>query len=48
LVALRPLDALDDDAGALIGGLEAVASEHGDVQQHVRPAIVGNDEAVAL
>ena len=37
-----------DDARALVGGLVAVAAKAGHVQQHIGPAIVGNDEAEAL
>ena len=48
LQALRPLQHLADDARAFVGGLEAVAAQAGHVQQHVRHAVVGNDEAVAL
>jgi len=48
LVTLGALNALDNDAGAFIGSLEAVAPKHGNVQEHVRPAVVGNDEAVAF
>ena len=33
---------------AFVGGLEAVAAQAGHVQQHVRHAVVGNDEAEAL
>ena len=49
--ACRPFgrcSASHDDARALIGGLEAVAAQARDVQQHVGHAIVRNDEAVAL
>ena len=42
------LYAFDDQPRALISGLIAVAPEHCDVQQNVRPTIVGNDETVAL
>ena len=48
LQALGPLQHLADDARALIGGLEAVAAQAGHVQQHVRHAVVGNDEAETL
>ena len=44
----RTVQRLDDDARALIGGLIAVAAEAGHMQQHVGPAIVGNDEAKTL
>ena len=48
LQALRPLQHLADDARAFIGGLEAVAAQAGHVQQDVRQAVVGDDEAIAL
>ena len=48
LIALLALHALDHQPRAFVGGLVAVAPKHGDMQQHVGPAIVGNDEAVAL
>ena len=48
LVALGALHAFTDQPRAFVGGLIAVAPKHGDVQKHVGPAIVGNDEAVAL
>ena len=44
----RPFHRLHDDARALAGGLEAVAPQAGDVQQDVRRAIVGHDEAETL
>src|SRR5712691_3186798 len=48
LQALGTLQDLAHDARALIGGLEAVTAQAGDVQEHVRQAVVGNDEAVAF
>ena len=48
LQALRPLQHLAHDARALVCGLEAVAAQAGNVQQHVRQAVIRNDEAVAL
>ncbi len=39
---------LDDAPGAFIGRLIAIAPQAGDMQQHVRHAIVGDDEAEAL
>ena len=48
LQAAGPGQRLDDDAGAFIGRLVAVAPQAGHVQQHVGPAVVGDDEAEAL
>ena len=44
----RTVQRLDDDARAFIGGLIAIAPQARYVQQHIRPAIVGNDEAKTL
>ena len=43
-----PGQSLAHDAGALIGGLVAVAPQAGDVQQHILHAVVGHDEAETL
>ena len=48
LEAARPLDGLDDDPGALVGGLVAVPPQAGHVQEHDRQAVVRHDEAEAL
>jgi hypothetical protein len=48
LIAFCALHALNHQSRAFIGGLVAVAPKHGDMQQHVGPAIVRNDEAVSL
>ena len=48
LQTLWPRKHLADDARALIGGLKAVAAQAGHMQQHIRHAVVGNDEAVTL
>src|SRR5436190_22724586 len=48
LIALGALHALDHQPRAFIGGLIAVAPKHRDVQQHIRRAIVRNDEAISL
>ena len=48
LIALGALHAFDHQPGAFIRRLIAVAPEHRDVQKHVRPAVVRNDEAVTL
>ena len=45
LQAFGTLRDFTDHAGAFIGGLVAVAAQAGDVQQHIRHAVVGNDEA---
>src|SRR6185437_16194240 len=48
LVALGTLHTLADEPRSLVGRLVAVAPKHRDVKQHVRPAIVRNDEAIPL
>src|SRR3954470_10394631 len=48
LQALRAVLHLADDARALIRRLEAVTTQARDVQEHVRHAVVGNDETVTL
>src|SRR6185437_13184388 len=48
LIPLRALHAFAHQPRAFIGSLVAVTTEHGDVQEYIRPTIVGNDEAVAL
>jgi len=48
LQALGTLQRLDDDPGALIGGLIAVAAQARDMHQHIRHAIIRNDEAESL
>src|SRR5829696_3406312 len=48
LQAARPLHGLDHDAGTLVGGLVAVPAQARDVEEHVRHAVVGNDEPEAL
>ncbi len=48
LHAFRALLRFDNDARAFVSGLEAVAAQTGDVQEHVGHSVIGNDEAVAL
>lgn len=48
LKATRPIKDLAYHAGALIGGLEAVPSETGDMQQHIRTAAVRDNKPVTL
>ena len=48
LLTLEPLHALDYHPRTFVRSLIAVAPQHRDVQQHVRPTIVGYDETVAL
>src|SRR6185312_10369000 len=48
LVALGTLHTLADEPCSLVSRLIAVAPKHRDVKQYVRPAIVGNDEAIPL
>ena len=48
LQAARALHRLDDDARAFVGDLIAVAAQAGDMQKHVRHAVVGHDEAEPL
>ena len=48
LQAARPLHGLDHDARALVRGLEPVPAQAGDVEEHVRHAVVRHDEAEAL
>ena len=48
LIALGALHTLADQARSLIRRLVAIAPKHCNVQKHIRPSIVGNDEAIAL
>src|SRR3954453_19562887 len=48
LIAFGALHALADQPCSFIGRLIAVPPQHGDVQKYIWPAIIRNDEAVAL
>src|SRR5579863_1264426 len=48
LHALVALDRFGHHARAFMQSLEPVAPQHGDVNEHIRLAAVGNDEAVAF
>ena len=48
LIALGALDAFAYQPRPLVSRLKAIAPEHCDVQQHIGPAVIRNDEAVAL
>ena len=48
LIALRPLHAFAYQSRTLICGLIAIAAEHRHMKEYIRPAIIGNDKAIAL
>src|SRR6266545_87170 len=48
LQAARPLQHLDDNPGAFVGGLETVAPQARDMQENIRQPVVWHDETVSL